>query len=141
MARRNTKTGDVQEQMVIPALTLGGYRSCREVKVGPRLGGGIHRIDVLAVRGDGAPILVSLKWQQVKGTTEQKIPYEVMCLAHTLRTSNGAFESAYLVLGGDGWTLRDFYLGGGLNDHLADAELVNIVNLERFIALSNQGRL
>ena len=33
MARRNTRTGDVQEQMVIPALTLGGYRSRREVKL------------------------------------------------------------------------------------------------------------
>lgn len=141
MAKRNTLTGRVQEQMVIPALALGGYQTRTNVNVGPRLGGRAHRIDVLAVRGDGSQILVSLKWQQVKGTTEQKIPFEVMCLAHTLRISNEAFESAYLVLGGDGWTLRDFYLGGGLNDHLADARLVNIVNLERFIALSNQGRL
>ena len=141
MARRNTRTGYVQEQMVIPALTLGGYECRKNVNVGSRLGAGRHLIDVLAFRGDGAQILVSLKWQQVSGTAEQKIPYEVMCLAQTLRTGNGVFESAYLVLGGDGWKLRDFYVGGGLNDHVADADLVNIVNLERFIAIANQGRL
>lgn len=141
MARRNTRTGDVQEQMVIPALTLGGYQSQRRVNVGTRLGGGNHLVDVLAVREDGAQILVSLKWQQVSGTAEQKIPFEVICLAHTLRTTPEAFESAYLVLGGDGWKLRNFYLGGGLNAHLVDAALVNIVSLESFIALANQGNL
>ena len=62
-------------------------------------------------------------------------------MAHTLRTTPEAFESAYLVLGGDGWKLRNFYLGGGLNAHLVDAALVNIVSLESFIALANQGNL
>jgi hypothetical protein len=42
---------------------------------------------------------VSLKWQQVGGTAEQKVPFEVMCLADAVRAGH-----AYLVLGGDGWT-------------------------------------
>ena len=141
MARRNTRTGDVQEQMVIPALTMGGYQTRREVIIGTRLGGGNHRVDVLAVAKDGAQFLVSLKWQQVGGTAEQKIPFEVICLAEALRTPPKPFKTAYLVLGGNGWKLRSFYLSGGLKGHLVYADLVHIVSLESFIALANQGRL
>ena len=96
---------------------------------------------MLATREDGNRFLVSLKWQQVSGTAEEKIPYEVICLAHTMRTSDSAFAAAYLVLGGGGWSLRDFYLSGGLDEHLAHPGLVRIVSLEAFIALANQGRL
>jgi len=44
-------------------------------------------------------------------------------------------------LGGNGWSLREFYTGGGLKKHLADADKVQIVTLEEFVALANQGRL
>ena len=53
----------------------------------------------------------------------------------------GDYAQAYLVLGGDGWSLRDFYTSGGLNEHLVHPELVEIVTLERFIAIANQGGL
>lgn len=46
------------------------------------------------------------KWQQIGGTAEQKVPFEVMCLADAVRAEHAA--RAYLVLGGDGWTLRDY---------------------------------
>ena len=127
--------------MVIPALTLGGYQTEREVEVGRRPSGKRHRVDVLATGKDGNRFLVSLKWQQVSGTAEEKIPYEVVCLAHTMRVNDGVFSAAYLVLGGNGWSLRDFYLGGGLNKHLVHAGLVKIMSLEAFVALANQGRL
>ena len=52
-------------------------------------------------------ILVSLKWQQTSGTAEQKVPFEVMCLSDAVRDGHG--DRAHLVLGGDGWTLRDYY--------------------------------
>ena len=53
----------------------------------------------------------------------------------------GDIRKAYPVLGGDGWSLRDFYTGGGLDEHLTHSDLVDIVTLERFIALANQGAL
>ena len=53
----------------------------------------------------------------------------------------GQYETAYLVLGGEGWTLRDFFVGGGLTRHLTNIDHVHIVNLESFIALANNGRL
>jgi len=125
--------------MVLPALMRGGYEYQTQVKIGTRLGGGRHFVDAIAEKG-GQRWLVSMKWQQVGGTAEQKVPYEVICLAEAL--SAGAYEGAYLVLGGTGWTLRDFYTSGGLKKHLADhADKVRIITLEDFVARANQGRL
>jgi hypothetical protein len=84
-------------------------------------------------------ILVSLKWQQTGGTAEQKVPFEVMCLADAVRAGNAT--RAYLVLGGDGWSLRDYYTSGALADHLIYAKLVRVVTLEAFIRLANNGDL
>jgi hypothetical protein len=95
-------------------------------------------VDTIAQKG-GRSWLVSLKWQQVGGTAEQKVPFEVICLAEAL--TSGDYAEAYLVLGGNGWSLREFYTGGGLKKHLADADKVQIVTLEEFVALANQGRL
>jgi len=80
-----------------------------------------------------------MKWQQVSGTAEQKVPFEVICLADAIR--QGTFQKAYLVLGGEGWKLRNFYIGGGLKSYLVDAEKVEILTLEAFVGRSNQGRL
>ena len=87
----------------------------------------------------GSQILISMKWQQVGGTAEQKIPFEVICLVETLRQER--FQSAYLVLGGDGWRYKDVYLSGALNEFIRGAERVNIVTLDRFVSLANQGKL
>lgn len=138
MSPRNTTTGGVLEAMVLPALKRGGYDCRIQQHIGPRFGGGKHLVDVVAQRGEKR-ILVSLKWQQVSGTAEQKVPFEVICLADAVLA--GAFAKAYLVLGGDGWKLRTFYTGGGLRQHLVHADKVEILTLERFVARANQGSL
>ena len=141
MAPGNTTTGAVLEQMVLPALDRGGFTYRKQARIGLRPGGRRHVVDVLATDGEGRNYLISLKWQQVSGTTEQKVPFEAMCLAEAIRTCDGEYDKAYLVLGGDGWTLRDFYVSGGLNDHLVHGELVHVMTLESFIAAANQGKL
>ncbi len=135
---RDTRTGDVLEKMVLPALENSGYDLRTGVNIGQRLGQGRHIVDVVATK-DNANFLVSLKWQQVSGTAEQKIPFEVISLSEAMQ--DGGYTRAYLVLGGDGWRLRDFYTSGGLNKHLTHPELVEIVTLERFSALANKGAL
>lgn len=135
----NTSTGGVLEQMALPALDRGGYSYKRGVKIGTRLGISQHRIDVLAENASGSQCLISMKWQQVGGTAEQKIPFEVICLVEALRQGN--YKSAYLVLGGDGWRYKDVYLSGALNEYIRGAEQVNIVSLDGFVGLANQGRL
>ncbi len=81
-----------------------------------------------------------MKWQQVSGTAEQKVPFEAMCLAEAARTST-TYTRAYLVLGGMGWKLRDFFVGGGLREHLTYGNLVIITTLELFVARANSGKL
>lgn len=138
MPPRDTTTGSVLEQMVLPALERGGYTYETQVKVGARPGGGRHFADAVAEK-DGKRWIVSMKWQQTSGTAEQKVPFEVISLAEIALTDE--YAGAYLVLGGTGWTLRDFYTGGGLEKHLVHADKVKIVTLEEFVALANQGKL
>ena len=127
--------------MVLPALTRGGYGHQTQVNIGLRLGGRKHIVDVLATDATGRKYLVSLKWQQVAGTAEQKVPFEVISLAETVRLSDGDYSKAYLVLGGGGWSLREFYVGGGLSEHLRHSDLVSILTLEDFVAKANKGSL
>ena len=138
MSPRDTGTGGVLEAMVLPALKRGGYEYAIQQSVGTRLGGGRHIVDAVAMK-DGQKILISMKWQQVSGTAEQKVPFEVICLAEAVLT--GGFAKAYLVLGGEGWKLRGFFTGGGLRNHLVHADKVEILTLEGFVAKANQGKL
>jgi hypothetical protein len=134
----NTTTGAVLEQMILPALRRGGYQARSQVITGTRPGGGPHRVDALAEK-DGDAVIISLKWQQSSGTAEQKVPFEVMCLADAVRRRLAS--RAYLVLGGSGWKLRAYFTSGALKEHLVHAGLVRVVSLEDFVAIANDGKL
>jgi hypothetical protein len=43
--------------------------------------------------------------------------------------------------GAEGWKLRGFYTSGGLSKQLVHADKVDILTLEGFIAIANQGQL
>lgn len=139
MSPRDTRTGGVLEQMILPALTKGGYSYKTQVNIGTRTGGGKHYVDVVAEDKDGQTILISLKWQQVSGTAEQKVPFEVISLADAIL--HGSANKAYLVLGGAGWKLREYFTGNELKEHLCHIDLVKIMTLEEFIGIANQGKL
>lgn len=47
----------------------------------------------------------------------------------------------YIVLGGEGWTLRDFYAAGGLKKYLINSDNVDVIRLEAFVGRANQGKL
>ena len=138
---RDTRTGGVLENMVLPALERGGYQYKKQVVIGKRLGGHNQKVDVLAWRVESEQIPISLKWQQTSGTAEQKVPFEILCLADAVHKSHGRFNKAYLVLGGSGWTLREFYVSGQIREYLKDCEVVEIVSLETFVATANQSEL
>lgn len=138
MSPRDTRTGGVLERMVLPALERGGY-SCRtQVHLGQRLGGGKHLVDAV-VEKDGKSFLLSVKWQQVSGTAEQKVPFEVICLSEAVDA--GPYTKAFVVLGGEGWKLRTFYTTGGLSKHLTNSAKVEVTTLEGFVGRANQGKL
>lgn len=135
---RNTRTGSVLERMLLPALEQGGYSYRVQEKLGKRFGIGSHVVDAVAEQ-NGRQILISVKWQQVSGTAEQKVPFEVMCLLEALES--GPYQKAYLVLGGEGWTFRNFYTSGGLDKYLSHGNRVEILTLEAFVAKANSGKL
>ena len=135
---RNTRTGAVLEQMVLPALEMGGYSVERQVLLTERLGGGRHYGDIVASK-ENERIVISLKWQQASGTAEQKVPYEFMCLADVL-AKDDSIQKAYIVIGGDGWTKHKFFLND-LNDWVNTDEFVDVVRLDSFVAKANQGLL
>lgn len=143
MTSRDTRTGRVMEEMIPPALKRGGYAFREQVVIGLRLGVGRHKVDYVVEDASGAKILVSTKWQQVSGTAEEKVPYEVICLADSVNKSDGKFKKAYLVIGGEGWKLKlkDFYLTGGLRRFLKNCEAVEIISLENFVAKANKKAL
>jgi hypothetical protein len=142
MAPRNTTTGTILEHTVIPILERNGYKIKSQNYIGTSVGGKRHRVDVLVEAIDGTEIPVSVKWQQVTGTAEEKVPFEVIKMIHAVKSSNGRFTHAYIILGGSsGWTLKNFYLSGGLSEYIRDYELVKIVTIDEFITLSNTKRL
>ena len=59
--------------------------------------------------------------------------YRTLFLQLTFRCS--------LVLGGEGWTLREFYISGDLQQYIPYGDRVEIVTLERFIMKANMGKL
>lgn len=135
---RNTRTGAVLEQMVLPALEMGGYIIERQVRLTDRLGGGKHYGDIVASK-NGERIVISLKWQQSSGTAEQKVPYEFMCLADVL-ANDSTIHKAYIVIGGDGWTKHSFFLDG-LDGWVNTKEFVDVLRLDSFVAKANKGIL
>lgn len=139
MSPRDTRTGDVLEQMILPALERGGYQCERQANIGRRFGVGRHRVDALAGK-DQRKILVSLKWQQVSGTAEQKVPFEVISMIEAMET--GLYAAAYVVLGGINWKFKDFYLDRGLDVYIPKgAAMVTLISLEEFVVKANQGKL
>ena len=64
----------------------------------------------------------------------------MICLEEALTTKGDS--RAYLVLGGEGWKLRSFYTGGGLESYLRLTGKVGILTLEVFfVAKANRGDL
>src|SRR2546422_8976539 len=115
---RDTRTGGVLENMVLPALERGGYQYKKQVVIGKRLGGHSQKVDVLAWRVESEPIPISLKWQQTSGTAKQKVPLENLCLADAVQKNPGRFNKAYLVLGGSGWTPWELYRHSAFIEYL-----------------------
>jgi hypothetical protein len=142
MSPRDTTTGAVLEATIKPCLKANGYSVKPQKNIGEYFAGKRHMVDLLVEAPNGKEIPVSVKWQQVTGTAEQKIPFEVIKMIHAVKSSEGRFVHAYIILGGSsGWTLKDWYLAGYLAEYIRDYHLVSIVSLEEFITLTNRKQL
>ncbi|AEG16006.1 hypothetical protein Desku_2478 [Desulfofundulus kuznetsovii DSM 6115] len=139
---KGTKTGAFWERVIKPVLEIhysGRFQT--HVPVGNQLFGATYYADFV-VQDDTGGIIVSAKWQQVPGTAEQKLLYEIASLISIIQNSD-KYRRAYVVLGGTGFSkgARSFLLRNNHREVLADGHLVEVVSLEDFLARANKGEL
>ena len=124
-ASRDTSTGKVNEADIEQFLIENSnYAVYPQVEVGTQFDTGKkHIVDMLLggkaykktkkakrwVSEHIGGILISLKYQAVEGTAEEKIPFEFLKLQNAI--DKYGYESAIIVLCGDkGWTMKKTYL-------------------------------
>jgi len=146
-ASRDTTTGTTYEKEISSLLekfTNIDFHS--QVVIGQKRNEGEHVVDLLFdgkvkyIKGRKRPIslheggvLVSLKYQGVDGTAEEKIPFEFMKLHHACL--DYGYKSAIIVLAGNsGWKWKDYYLSEQFqNDMKQIYPTVRIISHEQFV--------
>lgn len=128
---RQTVTGRKYEKEI--ANLLEEYTSHKfesQSNIGKKRNGGKHYIDILL----NNIILLSLKYQQVLGTAEEKVPFEIMKLQHAI--DDYEYECAILVLAGpdSAWKWKDYYLGEEFQSNMKKVYPdVRIISNKQFI--------
>jgi hypothetical protein len=130
-ASRDTTTGksyeDVIEELLIEHTD---HKVESQVNIGSKRNGGKHYIDILL----NGIILLSLKFQRVQGTAEEKIPFEIMKLQHAV--DDHGYKFAVLVLAGPdkAWKWKDYYLSEEFQSNMKKIYPdVRIISHEQFI--------
>lgn len=111
---KGTKTGKYWESVIKPVLEIHyADRFQTQVMVGTQLFGGAYVADLVISDLERGDLIVSAKWQQVPGTAEQKVIYDIASLLSIIRNQGERFRKAYIVLGGPGFSrnAREFLLG------------------------------
>ena len=88
-------------------------------------------------------IIISCKWQQVSGTAEQKLLYEIASLIEIIKESNNKYRKAYVVLGGHGFSThaKEYLLSQRHREILKNGDLVEVLDLEEITAKINTRNL
>ena len=130
-ASRDTTTGTNYETEVENLLEeFSDHEVESQVMVGKKRNGGKHYCDIV-INGDE---LISLKYQRVQGTAEEKIPFEFMKLQHAI--DDHGYKSATIVVAGPdkAWKQKDYYLS---DDFCAKMKSiypdVRIINHDQFV--------
>jgi len=108
MSERDTATGFNYENEIQHLLeTRSNHKVKTQTHVGKKRNGSKHMVDIL-LNGEE---LISLKYQEVRGTAEEKVPFEIMKLQHMV--VDGGYKSATVVLAGPdyAWWWKEYYLG------------------------------
>ncbi|MEW6193164.1 MAG: PD-(D/E)XK nuclease superfamily protein [Bacillota bacterium] len=140
---KGTRSGKNWERVILPVLEIhypGRFQT--QVPIGVQIYGGTYYAD-LVIEDPNGNVIVSAKWQQVPGTAEQKIIYDIASLINIMKRSPGRCRKCYVVLGGPGFSngARSFLLGQGHRQIFANADLVEVISLDGFLARANQGTL
>ncbi|MCX7598391.1 MAG: hypothetical protein N2512_05930 [Armatimonadetes bacterium] len=141
MRRKKLTLREVAECTLTSALGRSGYRWSQESQRKSRQGKDAWEISLTVWRRRGKRFLVWVKWRQKVGLADETIPFDVICLTRAVLERPEGFARAYLVLGGLGWKMHDFYTGGGLKQYLVHPNLVRIVSYEQFLTMAGRKAL
>jgi hypothetical protein len=135
---RGTRTGTNMERMIATALGYNNYSFVRQVYIGQQLFGNRYKADFIV-----NDKIISLKWQQVSGTAEQKLIYEIATLIKIINDSNGLYTKAYLIYGGNGFSpVALNYMDQNMHVNLFKrGDLVLVESFNNFIARIDQHNL
>lgn len=101
-----------------------------QVNIGLKRNGGKHYVDILLNNEE----LISLKYQQVEGTAEEKIPFEFMKLQHAV--DDYGYKGATIVISGpdSAWKWKEYYLSDEFSSQMKQIYPdVSIMELKDFI--------
>ena len=132
-----TRTGTGQELMIESLLEFNHYDYQKQVFIGKQLFNNRYKADFVVDNS----IIVSLKWQQVAGTAEQKVIYEIASLIKIIENDN--FKKAYVVIGGNGFSqnAKEYLFSQEHKNILKHGDLVENIGVEDFIARLNNHNL
>jgi hypothetical protein len=129
---RDTTTGTNYETEVENLLEdFSEHTVESQVMVGAKRNGGKHYCDIV-LNGDE---LISLKYQRVQGTAEEKIPFEFMKLQHAI--DDHGYKSATIVVAGPdkAWKWKDYYLSEEFRAKMGSIYPgVRIITHEQFVS-------
>ena len=142
MSSRNTTSGASFEDIVGASLK----RSCKanaltataQVNIGEKPDGGNHIVDwqlTSNTKRSKKKVLVSCKYQEVSGTAQDKITYEVVKLATAMK-NDPSITHSFIVLGGKGWSsgMKDFVTTDLVSDWFPKFEdKITICDIDSFM--------
>lgn len=86
-------------------------------------GGGKHKVDfeIISCSDELIRGLFSCKYQQLGGTTDEKIAYEVIKLLDAMKLDS-RYKHSWIALGGDGWSksIRGFIQRGHIHEWIPE---------------------
>jgi len=130
-SRYTDKTGKEFENFCHHLFDTAGYNVEEQVCIGTRPTYGKHNVDLeVFIQEFDIRVLVSLKYQDVAGTAEEKIPYEQMCLQAACEEYE--YNKAYIVLAGPGWKHDDSYRDGVFDKWMSTPD-VSVLNFDEFL--------
>jgi hypothetical protein len=140
---RGTRSGSTLEAAIKAALQNNGFGVEEQKFIGIRPDGGRHKVDLAVTRPNKTKFLISLKWQQVPGTAEEKVFFEVIKMLHAIRESGGLYDKAYIVLGGGGFSegMLNFYASEQYRTYIVDCEKIDVLIMDEAIKRANQALL
>ena len=129
-----TRTGTGQEIMIESLLKFNSYTYEKQIFIGNQLFNNRYKADFVI----NDSIIVSLKWQQVSGTAEQKVIYEIASLIKIIAESS-KYNIAYLVIGGNGFSVnaKEYLFNQKHKEMFKNGDLVKSISVEDFIAKLN----